>query len=67
MASDAMGVPDDLKPLLDRHADVDWGSIAWDAVRARAAQLDKAEAIAQRSALRSQEARVLGEALREGP
>lgn len=67
MSADALPVPPDLKPLLDKHAGVDWGSIAWDAVRVRAAQLEAAEVIAARSRLTAERARALARNLREGP
>lgn len=63
-STDALPVPHDLKPLLAKHASIDWGSIAWDAVRARAAQVERAEALARRSRLRAAQARALGECLR---
>lgn len=73
MSSDAAPVPEtlpvphDLKPLLAKHQAIDWASVAWDAVRARAAQVERAEALARRSRLRADGARALGEMLRRGP
>lgn len=64
--ADALDVPDDLRPLLAKHPGLDVASIAWDAVRARAAALDQAERLAQRSRLTPSQARALGEELR-GP
>jgi hypothetical protein len=59
-------VPSDVRPVLARHPGFDWGGVAWDAVRARAAQVDRAEALGRRSRLRAAEARALGRELR-GP
>lgn len=66
MASDALPVPDDLKPVLERHAGIDWGRVAWDAVRERAARVERADRLARRSVLTSKQARDLGFDLR-GP
>lgn len=64
--ADALPVPPDLRPLLSRHAAFDWGRVAWDAVRHRAAQVERAEALARRSRLTARAARELGARLR-GP
>jgi hypothetical protein len=60
-------VPDDLRALMARHTGVDWGRIAWDAVRAKAQAWERVEALARRSRLRHGEAKALGEAFRGGP
>jgi hypothetical protein len=62
--ADALPVPDDLRDLLERHATIDWGRIAWDAVRARAAQVDRAEALARQSRLKRAQAKQFAALLR---
>jgi len=65
-AADALPVPGDLRPLLAKHAGLDWEAVAWSAVRARVAQLERAEALAARSRLTAAQARALGAKLRGG-
>jgi len=65
-ASDLLPIPADLRPLLARHGGVDWGRIAWDAVRARAEAFERVEALAKCSRLGAARARALGETLRGG-
>lgn len=62
--ADALPVPDDLRELLERHGAIDWGRIAWDAVRARAAQVERAEALARQSRLRRAQAKAFAAMLR---
>lgn len=63
--ADALDVPEDLRPLLAKHPGLDWGAIAWDAVRARAAQVERAEELAQRSRLGTRAAKRLARELRD--
>lgn len=62
--TDALPIPEELQPLLQRHSGVDWPSIAWDAVRSRASELDRVEALAGQSRLTASQARALGQELR---
>lgn len=64
--ADALPIPPDLQPVLARHRAFDWGSVAWDAVRRRAAQVERAEELGKRSRLTFAKARALAEALRGG-
>jgi CO/xanthine dehydrogenase FAD-binding subunit len=64
--AESLPVPPDLRPLLERHAGIDWARVAMDAVRRRAMLVERAEELARRSKLSAQDARALAEELR-GP
>lgn len=67
MSADALPIPEDLRPLLAKHGGIDWASVAWEALRARAAQVERAEALASRSRLTARGTRALAAALRGQP
>ncbi len=66
MAEIVVEIPEDLKKVIKKHKVVNWSSIAGEAIRKAAAELELLNAIASESKLTEEDAVKLGRKLKKG-
>lgn len=66
MPTVSVRVSEDLKATMERHKEVNWSEVIRRAVKEHATRIELADEIASRSELTDEEARQIGERIKEG-